>query len=97
MDNSSHPLWQPRWAWKVSGKTLKVPVRDKFVVVTAAENSKQKTTAADVAAEQVVDAIEKNKPRLTIGQDAKIMDILSRLNPIKAADTIYKQMANLLG
>lgn len=63
----------------------------------AAENSKQKTTAANVAAKQMVDAIEKNKPRITIGQDAKIMDILSRLNPVKAADTIYKQMANLLG
>lgn len=63
----------------------------------AAENSKQKTTAADLAARQMVDAIELNKPRITIGQDAKIMDILSRLNPVKAADTIYKQMASLLG
>jgi short-subunit dehydrogenase len=63
----------------------------------AAENSKQKTTAADVAAKQMVDAIEKNSPRVVIGQDAKIMDLLSRLNPVKAADTIYKQMANLLG
>lgn len=63
----------------------------------AAENSKQKTTAADVAAKQMVDAIEQNKARITIGQDAKIMDIFSRLNPIKSADTIYKQMANLPG
>ena len=63
----------------------------------AAENSNQKTTAADVAARAMVDAIEQNKPRITIGQDAKIMDLMSRWNPIKAADVIYKQMANLLG
>lgn len=63
----------------------------------AAENSKQKTTAADVAARQMIDAIELNKPRITIGQDAKIMDLMSRWNPVKAADVIYKQMANLLG
>lgn len=62
----------------------------------ALENSKQKTTAADVAARQMVDAIEANKPRITIGPDAKIMDLLSRLNPVKAADIIYKQMAGLL-
>ena len=63
----------------------------------AAENSTQKTTASDVAARAMVEAIEKNKPRITIGQDAKIMDLMSRWNPIMAADVIYKQMANLLG
>jgi short-subunit dehydrogenase len=63
----------------------------------AAENSKQKTTPADVAAKAMVDAIEKNQPRVVIGSDAKFMDMLSRLNPVKAADVIYKQMANLLG
>jgi short-subunit dehydrogenase len=63
----------------------------------AAENSKQKTTPADVAARAMVDAIEKNQPRVVIGSDAKFMDMLSRLNPVKAADVIYKQMANLLG
>lgn len=57
----------------------------------------QKTTAADVAARAMVDAIESNNPRITIGSDAKFMDRLSRLSPLKAADLIYKQMANLLG
>ncbi len=63
----------------------------------AAENSKQKTTPADVAAKAMVDAIEQNKPRITIGPDATLMDRLSRLNPVFAANLIYKQMANLLG
>ncbi len=63
----------------------------------AAENSTMKATAADLAARQMVDAIEQNKPRITIGSDAKFMDRFSRLNPVAAANLIYKQMANLLG
>ena len=63
----------------------------------AAENSTRKTTAADLAARQMVDAIENSKPRITIGSDAKLMDRLSRLNPVFAAKLIYKQMADLLG
>ncbi len=63
----------------------------------AAEASNTKTTSADFAARQMVDAIEQNKPRITIGSDAKFMDRFSRLNPVGAADLIYKQMKNLLG
>ena len=63
----------------------------------AAENSKIKTTPADFAAREMVDAIENNKPRITIGPDAKFMDRFSRLNPVAAANLIYKQMSNLLG
>jgi short-subunit dehydrogenase len=63
----------------------------------AAESSNTKTTRADVAAKQMVDAIEGNKPRITVGPDAKFMDRLSRLNPVAAANLIYKQMKNLLG
>ena len=44
----------------------------------------------------MVDAIENNTPRITIGSDAKMMDRLSRLNPVMAANIIYKQMASLL-
>lgn len=54
------------------------------------------TTKADVAAKLMVDAIEKNSPRLVIGKDAKTMDIISRINPVYAAKLIYKQMASLL-
>jgi short-subunit dehydrogenase len=58
--------------------------------------SQFKTTPAPVAAKAMVDAIENNKPRITIGSDATMMDRLSRLNPIMAANIIYKQMASLL-
>jgi short-subunit dehydrogenase len=55
-----------------------------------------KMSQPDVAAKLMVDAIAKNKPRLVIGSDAKMLDFLSRLNPVYAAKVIYKQMASLL-
>jgi short-subunit dehydrogenase len=63
----------------------------------SAEASKFKMTEAPVAAKKMVDAIEKNKPRITVGQDATMMDIMTRLNPVWAAGVIYKQMKSLLG
>jgi short-subunit dehydrogenase len=62
----------------------------------AASNSKIKMTESPLAAKLMVDAIEKNKPRVCIGQDSKIMDLLTRINPVWAAGIIYKQMATLL-
>jgi NAD(P)-dependent dehydrogenase (short-subunit alcohol dehydrogenase family) len=63
----------------------------------SSDASKFKTTDAGLAARLMVDAIEANKPRLCIGQDAKMMDIMSRINPVWAAGVIYKQMKSLLG
>ena len=56
-----------------------------------------KQTSASDAAKMMVDAIEKGKPRITIGKDATMMDRLSRINPVFAANLIYKQMKSLLG
>lgn len=61
-----------------------------------ANDSKFKMTEAPVAAAQMVDAIVHNKPRVCIGQDSKMMDFMTRLNPVWAAGVIYKQMASLL-
>lgn len=61
-----------------------------------ADASKFKMTEAPVAAKLMVDAIEKNRPRLCIGQDAKMMDLMTRINPVWAAGVIYKQMKSLL-
>jgi short-subunit dehydrogenase len=55
-----------------------------------------KQTPASVAAKMMLDAIEKNKARITIGKDATMMDRLSRINPVFAANLIYKQMKSLL-
>jgi short-subunit dehydrogenase len=56
-----------------------------------------KQTSASVAAKMMLSAIEKNKARITIGKDATMMDRLSRINPVFAANLIYKQMKSLLG
>jgi short-subunit dehydrogenase len=56
-----------------------------------------KMTEAPVAAKMMLDAIEKNKPRLTVGKDATMLDWISRINPVFAANMIYKQMKSLLG
>lgn len=52
--------------------------------------------AAPVAARIMVDAFEAGKPRVTVGKDATMMDRLSRLNPVFAANLIYKKMKSLL-
>ena len=54
------------------------------------------TLAADKAAKAMIDAIEQKKARITVGKDATMMDRLSRLNPVMAANIIYKQMKSLL-
>lgn len=64
--------------------------------VDSAEAAKFKTTPAPIAAKAMVDAIESNTPRITVGPDATMMDRLSRLNPVMAANIIYKQMKSLL-
>jgi len=63
----------------------------------SADAAKFKMTAAPLAAKAMVDAIESNKARVCVGQDAKLMDFLTRLNPVFAAGVIYKQMKSLLG
>lgn len=44
------------------------------------------------AAEDIANAIENNVERLLIGKDAKMLDVLYRLNPRRAAAFIAKQM-----
>ena len=53
-------------------------------------------TTADVAARTILDGMEKDSYRVLVGNDAKMMDIYSRLMPEKAAALIYKNMKNLI-
>ena len=62
----------------------------------AEQEQKFKALPAPTAAKIMVDAIEKGKARVTVGKDATMMDRLSRLNPVFAANLIYKQMKSLL-
>jgi short-subunit dehydrogenase len=49
------------------------------------------------AAQQILQAIGKNRFRALIGSDARFMDFLYRLAPRRAAKFIFRQMESLLG
>jgi short-subunit dehydrogenase len=70
-----------------SGVTLQVP---------SAAESKIKMTSASDAAAMIIDGMEKNKFRVLVGSDAKMMDFLYRLMPERAARMIYTQMKAIL-
>ncbi len=55
-----------------------------------------KMTLPSVAAQTILEGMEKNKYRILIGSDAKFMDFLTRLAPERAANLIYSQMKSLL-
>ncbi len=61
----------------------------------AAEMSKQLVTP-EAAAAAILDAMERNAYRVLIGRDAKLMDLLYRVNPSGAAAFIARQMRGLL-
>jgi short-subunit dehydrogenase len=62
----------------------------------AADAPKFKMNSPEHAANQIVDAFEKNKFNAAIGSDASMMYRLIRLAPEWAAGLIQKQMASLL-
>ncbi|MEZ4721256.1 MAG: SDR family oxidoreductase [Flavobacteriales bacterium] len=53
------------------------------------------TLPADKAAAIMINAIEKNKYRVMVGKDAKLLDILYRLSPRRAVNFIVKQMGSV--
>lgn len=61
-----------------------------------ADAPKFKMTAPADAARIIVDAMESDAYRCTVGSDATMMDRLSRLMPQRAAKLIYTQMKSLL-
>jgi short-subunit dehydrogenase len=55
-----------------------------------------KTLAASKAAQIIIDAMEQNRYRVLVGNDARIMDYFYRFNPKAAAEMITKKMKGLL-
>ncbi|NTU70395.1 MAG: SDR family oxidoreductase [Coriobacteriia bacterium] len=53
-------------------------------------------TKPDVAAGAILDAMERDAYRVTVGKDATMLDRLSRLAPKRAAKLIYDNMKSLL-
>lgn len=54
------------------------------------------TTSAEDAARIIVDGMERDRFRILVGKDARLMDRLSRLAPRRATHLIQKQMRSLL-
>lgn len=71
------------------------------VTVTAApegseEGSMMEPLAPSKAAQVIVDGIERNRYRVLVGSDSRLMNILYRLSPKLAATFIFRQMKSLL-
>ena len=56
----------------------------------------RRTLAADKAARLILDGMERDRYRVLVGSDAKLMDRLYRLAPARAAGFIARQMRDLL-
>ena len=61
----------------------------------AAKLAKNLTTP-EAAANAILDGMERNAYRVVIGRDARLMDVLYRVNPSGAAALIARQMKGLL-
>lgn len=61
----------------------------------AAKMAKRLTTP-ETAANRILDGMARNAYRVLIGQDARMMDLLYRVNPSGAAGFIARQMRGLL-
>ena len=59
------------------------------------ESSPMKMLEPDVAAQQIIDAIEKNKFKLFLGQDSKFLKFLYKLNSKWAISYINKKMSGI--
>ena len=62
----------------------------------AGEKAPAMALSAVAAAKIILDGIERDRARVLVGKDAKIMDFLSRLSPVAAGRLIQKQMSRLL-
>lgn len=61
------------------------------------ENKSMKVLSAKNAAQIMINGIENNSYRVMVGNDARFMDYIYRLNPAYAARFIYQKMKTLLG
>jgi short-subunit dehydrogenase len=61
------------------------------------EKMAKNLTTPESAANQILDGMAKNKYRVLIGRDARMMDVFYRVNPSGAAALIARQMKGLLG
>lgn len=66
------------------------------VPVAAGSGKEYRTTSAEDAARIILDGIEKGRLHIFVGRDSRMMNLLTRLAPRRAAHLITKQMKDLL-
>ncbi|MBQ6494725.1 MAG: SDR family oxidoreductase [Bacilli bacterium] len=72
-----------------------ITANSKVEVKTSKEESPMKLLEADIAAYQIIEGIEKNKFKLFLGQDAKFLKFLYKINSKYAISFINKKMGNI--
>ena len=63
---------------------------------TSKDNTKMKMTSADKAAEIIIKAIEKDKFKVYVGSDSKIMNLMYKINDSGAIKLINKKMKEMM-
>jgi short-subunit dehydrogenase len=61
------------------------------------EQAAARLTTAPDAARQIVDGMVRGRFRVVIGRDARMLDVMSRVSPRRATETVARRMASLLG
>jgi short-subunit dehydrogenase len=61
-----------------------------------AEKHRKFTCPPDRAARVILDAVERNRARVMVGKDARVLDVLTRLAPVRAPAFIARQMKRFL-
>jgi len=61
-----------------------------------AEKHRKFTCPPDRAARVILDAVERDRSRVMVGKDARVLDILTRLAPVRAPAFIARQMKRFL-
>jgi hypothetical protein len=62
-----------------------------------ADRAATRLTTAPDAARQIVDGMVKGRFRVVVGRDARLVDVMSRVSPRRATETVARRMASLLG
>lgn len=70
-------------------------VENKTTSAADQKKAEKMTLSADKAAQIIIEAIEKNKYRATVGKDAKFLDLFYRFSPQRAVNFIMKKMGDM--
>jgi NAD(P)-dependent dehydrogenase (short-subunit alcohol dehydrogenase family) len=66
------------------------------VMKSAALAKRGSARSASGAARDILDGMERSRPRVLVGNDARLADLLYRLSPVRAASSVARQLRNLI-